>query len=330
MPEFRIAHLSDFHFSTREGHENPLEDLSSKVERIKYCLTHPFPKTFFQSSHQENLSNSLPRRLWEDEDGFDAIIITGDLAASGIGNNLLVAYKYISDPSVPGQLKIPNPFHSIPTVILPGNHDRYTLSLNCPPLQPGGNLFDRIFQAYWPVALGKVQEYAFDYGNPDDSVSIIRVDFSLNNAADVDNNTEKIFGCGRVHEDTLKTLKEKTEALMREENPPLVIWAIHFAPDFPHKLADMELLNDEELLGVANKCGVPLILCGHTHKPDEYISKHSKKTQVICVGTATSVSKFTDGQSFSIVSFNYDAGNITDEVSVSRITPDINNGYVGQ
>lgn len=82
---------------------------------------------------------------------------------------------------------------------------------------------------------------------------------------------------------------------------------MHFPPDFPVAHDELELLNYEELVRAAQKCGVRYLVAGHRHVQRTY-QVGGGSVVVICAGSATSVDVGDAGNSFLDIEVRVSAG----------------------
>jgi 3',5'-cyclic AMP phosphodiesterase CpdA len=263
------------------------------------------------SSHNSDILYDLASFLYEDyEKNFvqhqaapiDAVLLTGDIATTGLTGDLELAFKSIHGPVMPSDplsWSPDNPTlagstgpHRIPLWLLPGNHDR----LRAATLQwyaPGGKLFDTIFEPYWgPVdpttgESPKVREFD-DISRPGLTVKVIAADFNLKHPSHrLGRSFHNQYAQGRVYPEILSELVDKTMmATRRIKGPRAILWAIHFPPKFPGIAHAMQLIDERALIDAARHCRVNAILSGHTHEAVRYTSPGTTY-DVFCCGTTT-------------------------------------------
>jgi 3',5'-cyclic AMP phosphodiesterase CpdA len=305
MPLIRILHASDLHISTRPDVIGAPDYISAGmyVDLLKAEAV--------VSSYSPDILYHLAEFLYEDyTDNFvghaaapvDAVLLTGDIATTGLSSDLQLAFKAADGPALHSDALMWAPDNptlagstgrmKIPLWLLPGNHDR----LRAHPIYwyaPGGYMFDTIFEPYWGpldthTKLGpKVREYG-EIRRLGLSVVILAADFTLKS---IDHRSGLMFynqwAQGRVYPEILDELVQKTlDAKRRIRGPLAVLWAIHFPPKFPRLPQAMQLINEQDLIDAAARCGVSAMLAGHTHEPVWYRTPGSS-CDVFCSGTTT-------------------------------------------
>ena len=302
MASVRILHASDLHIAAAPN-------IYSPVDR-------PTPGTIVRGLRNRTLASSYDPSILlhlakfaytqASTDKLDAVLLTGDISTTGSIEDLEKAREFIQDPVEPG-LGWQNKFGEArlrdlkaPVWILPGNHDRY---MTTPiPFSPGGDSFDRIFNAEWQGP-GKKYQPIKKAGL---TVTVIAADFCLRTWLESDGMTGWI-GQGKVHADEgdiLDQLEDATGALEADERQ-CVIWAVHFPPAYPRVPRNLELLNSELLIQRANRCGVKAVLAGHTHEALKY-RRANMKFDVFCAGTASQAFA-PEGNHFRIIEISTDA-----------------------
>lgn len=233
-----------------------------------------------------------------DGESLDAVVITGDLATTGLAPDLEKARIFLEGTSVFDQ-SIAGV--SAQMLLLPGNHDRFVYTGRGFLFSPGGKDFDSVFKDHWsgPVKVCDVLRNEQDRL----SVLIIAADFGL---ASPQHSTWPLLKLnrlaqGRVYQEILKKLEEKTKEAQEGERTlngrtPVTLWAIHFPPYFPYKNAGRAgrvldrltkgLIDENHLIASARRHNVSAILAGHTHEADDYPAG-DYQIRVLCAGTAT-------------------------------------------
>lgn len=313
MITFRIAHLSDLHFSTVTHRLNPWEAEEAIRQRAAAVMAelrrnrggNRISQVLYPSTFEPDVAISLLRRLAGELPELDALIVTGDLATTGHSDDMQVARNYFAgsipidwDPAAvtppPSLLE-----NSIPILTLPGNHDRYEGIA----LIPGALSYERLFGKYWDLDRGHAYSFEESAGGArvratalqkgSFGLGIVLGDFSLAAASDGEGLTGYI-GQGRVAHEILEAMLNATDALRTEaseqEVKSSIIWAIHFAPSFPDTPNTLRLINEQSLLSAAAANGIPLVLCGHTHEPREYVHASTPQVRILCSGSSTGTS----------------------------------------
>lgn len=237
----------------------------------------------------------------------DAVIMTGDIATTGVVEDLRTAGYFIKTPPdarLGSQSLLRGPTlrgANCHVWLLPGNHDRYQGF----GYFPGGKQFDVEFAAEWR---GPVQSYR-PIITSDLSVAVIAADFTLHSVSDSDRLLGWL-GQGKAHIRVLDRLEAETRRVagqcrLQSTAPLCIIWAVHFPPDYPRNSKYLKLLDGDMLIQRANGCGVRAILAGHTHDPVKY-RRPAMKFDVFCAGTTTQAFA-PEGNHFRIIEIGVDA-----------------------
>jgi 3',5'-cyclic AMP phosphodiesterase CpdA len=82
------------------------------------------------------LAHAVAEFVYTERNGLDAIIITGDLATTGLPADLLPAERYVTEACTDKWLtsrQAPSlASHDLPIFLIPGNHDRYQDEVGTP------------------------------------------------------------------------------------------------------------------------------------------------------------------------------------------------------
>jgi predicted phosphodiesterase len=233
-------------------------------------------------SYAPDLAERVAFFVYNNAADLDGIIISGDVATTGLSEDLRVAHEFVAAPSdtwldARGRPTLSGANSWI--FVLPGNHDRYE---DCGG-DAGCNRFNDVFSNFWgsqhPYVNHKVIEKGGAY------LAILGADFCLRRNSDADSpqNMYK-YGQGRVYTDVIEELKKRTEHLRCRFCDIVPIWVVHFLPvygcDETLKLIDHSLFLEQALAH-----GIQLILAGHTHESKIYYSKDG--LTVACAGSAS-------------------------------------------
>jgi 3',5'-cyclic AMP phosphodiesterase CpdA len=246
------------------------------------------------SSFDPKLLFCLCNFIEEEDPALDAVIVTGDLATTGLQVDLEKGLEFLEGGSVQSISTT-----SAAKLLLPGNHDRYRYTGKGFLYAPGDTLFDTTFQNYWK---GPVQAYE-PLRNADGlSVIIIAADFSLQSEHDCTLPLLKLsrLAQGRVYPCLLKELVRLTKQLKANERKdgytPVIFWALHFPPFFVHQDSGRvsqaiygqtkNLIDEKLLIRKAKEERVYAILAGHTHEAQDYETSR-RGVRVLCAGSAT-------------------------------------------
>lgn len=284
MARVQILHVSDLHIS-----KNP--QLPQLNRRSPGNFYNAILQGTYAASHGNGKLKALVELVHDLKSSLDAIVITGDIATTGLDYDLEMALRFVEGPPDAQDIRTSSGFPTIsgaglPIFLLPGNHDRYKLLLRRLGYAPGSRIFHRLFNNHWQ---GDVKTNPIVKG--DLAVGIIAADFSLRRWRDAEwpNVVVNSYAQGRVYQDILDELVEATDTF-QEENADgkevFTIWASHFPPVSPNPESYMKLIDREKLVSSANDCGVSLILSGHTHDPFD-ISSPRMTFRGLGTGSAT-------------------------------------------
>lgn len=303
MSHFRLLHASDLHLSQVP---DPL-DLSGSFGPED-------PPAHF-GGHDASLIKGLARFTHEQEASLDAILLGGDLAATGSEGDLSRAKEFVdgtpgavpwlTDRGQPTLGGLPDPGRIF---VLPGNHDRYATATT----PTGGRAFDRVFAHRWVAGQGaQLYPTLLKEGK---AVQVVGIDLTLQSPGD-GSSSRAAFGQGRCYQEPLRAARHLSELSRRElvqrgavrsEHDVAVIWLTHFAPLFPRVKKTLALLEGELLVYEAARTGVLGLLCGHTHLVQRYEARvEGRPLDVLCTGTAGQRGERLD-TAFQIVSVDFD------------------------
>lgn len=310
MARINLLHISDLHIAKFPERKefSPREFLSPGN----------FKTTARQGTYAASYSTgkleavvSLAHKV---KDSLDAIVITGDIATTGLEHDLEKARVFIEGPPAPEDPRISD--DGIATisglgvkhiVLLPGNHDRYRewrdpLGLFSLGYTPGNRKFHDVFQLHWQndVKTTLVEKDGL-------AVVVCAADFSLRKWHNAHTRQPANWHAqGRIYtKDILPELVSQTQAAradcLQRHLDVVIIWALHFPPAFPNCKSYMKLIDEGHLIAAAKECGVACYLVGHTHKQVAY--PLSGSTYVLCAGSA-SQADVEDGNYCQIISID--------------------------
>lgn len=321
MEKFRLIHISDLHLSVREGWFNAL---SRKGNRLGWALRNLYKgkNIFYPSSFDSSLIQAVTSHLQKISDEIDALIISGDLATTGRDDDLNVAINSLNGqfPSSWGAFPRQAGILSMdfPTIIIPGNHDRYKVTTGL----PGNYRFESIFGKYWDAGQGiSSSEFGGNYVRStvlrkgQETLIICCADFTLYGESDADVSAFSYLGQGVVHSDRLGELQSETQALIgnSDYSDAAVIWVVHFPPYFKGLDPKLVLRLDERLINAAKAEGVTCILAGHTHNQRCY---SVDGVRIYCAGTVCSVDlEYPGRNAFLDLEFEINEGHLVDIVA---------------
>jgi len=311
MARINLLHISDLHIakSPERKEFSPREFLSPGN----------FKTTARQGTYAASYSTgklsavvSLAHKV---KDSLDAIVITGDIATTGLEHDLEKARIFIEGPPDPEDPRLSE--DGIATIsglgvkhiiLLPGNHDRYRewrdpFSLVSLGYTPGNKKFHDVFQRHWQndVKTTFVEKDGL-------AVVVCAADFSLRKWQNAHlPHPANWHAQGRIYtDDILPELVSQTQAArsdcLRRQLEVVIIWALHFPPAFPNASSVMKLLDEQHVIAAANESQVACILAGHTHKQVAYPLPNSS-TYVFCAGSA-SQADVEDGNYCQVISID--------------------------
>ena len=166
-------------------------------------------------------------------------------------------------------------------VVIPGNHDRFH---GHAPYLPNDPAFDGTFRRHWRRS-SRVNTLAVLRHRADSTVlAVIGADFSLRRRRDATTPLVGYLGQGKVYDQTLKALQAETKRVQGKYDAVAILWAVHFAAQFPKLGRALKLIDGSKLLSAAKAMKVQYILCGHTHEASDYPPLSG--VHVLCAGTA--------------------------------------------
>lgn len=333
MPTIRILHASDLHISAQKDMNiSPIDQLT-QLGKVKLNATtllflaswtkralKAFLKKMTASSYEPDVLKRLTLFIYDNarkrkidgkdqvevgDDKIDAVILSGDLATTGIQIDIDKVQRFLSSSidalhpwkNQDGEATLTAV--SIPIWIVPGNHDRFEPTRSVIRFQnlplpkffnPGAPRFDQIidFTLAPATELGAVPDWTS--GPTPVRVVVLGADFSLRQFVDHDG----IYGWlaqGCVYDDIMQQLIDKTEEAkskhkQHNQGALCILWVVHFPPGYPHLSKPHRLLFEGRLTSAANNHGVDAILAGHTHEQVKY-RKPGANFDVLCCGTTT-------------------------------------------
>jgi hypothetical protein len=274
--EFSYIHLSDFHFCAQPSRSNALSlikrDVRGRIDTISTAqamqsqvrnlgvLSLARPASFVPS-----IISGVAQFCFERIRAVDGIIVSGDIATTGMGVDLGVARAFVDEPSAGGfttEANLPTlqaarrPIH-----LIPGNHDRYANNYAV----TNSRSFDFAFENYLRNYDGYVGNWVRK--KRDTFIGFVFADFTLRTRSDATSRVHA-FGQGRVYEDVLDELKQRTFRLKADYPGIVLTWLVHFAPF--ECGAFLEFLDWDKIVAAASAAGVVATMCGHTHQQKKF------------------------------------------------------------
>ncbi|MGN6311718.1 MAG: metallophosphoesterase family protein [Xanthobacteraceae bacterium] len=209
----------------------------------------------------------------------DGIVISGDLATTGMTADIAVAREFVDETAVDGFVSgAARPTLQAaarPVYVIPGNHDRYTNNF----AQTNSRTFDFNFGQYLRNYDGYVGHWVRRKRGL--YIGFVFADFTLRARSDAESRWHA-FGQGRVYEDVLKSLLERTFSLKAKYPGIALNWLVHFAP-FDCGSKFLELIDWSNIASAGREAGVVTTLCGHTHQA---LKLQDGNHIVFCAGSA--------------------------------------------
>jgi 3',5'-cyclic AMP phosphodiesterase CpdA len=280
-----LLHLSDLHLAIEAG-RNPLGPDAPRIETLSRALG--LNNRVF-GTYNKDIARAAADFTFKYHKQFDAIIITGDIATTGVVEDLRVAETFVDGPAIRGVSAHENmptiAASELPIFLIPGNHDRYDTVYG----GPGGKKFDQVFKKYWPP--GKRVHYV-TFEGAEDRLAVVGADFSLRSSFSASPpGPLGWLGQGKVDRKILRSLVETTQGIQRQFPRIGIIWSIHFPPRAPGVSNTLRLIGAEFLIESAKKCNISHIISGHIHSDLSYsLGTRSFPLTVHCAHSVCSAS----------------------------------------
>lgn len=304
---FRLCHISDLHFSKIVGRYNSLEGANGVREKTDAILREllsakgSVKRALYPSTFNKDVALQLLRQVVDESHRSDLVVVTGDIATTGIREDLSVGLEYfrgrLHSKWCPGYPELSVSLLENAVIFLPGNHDRYDgLALG-----PGSGEFEEVFGALWDRECGVNYDLHCVKGRSRIKVCtlekdgaglvIVSADLSLTHQ----NEGVGMFGyVGQGSAQLIEQMLDATKTTLQEAEsariPVAVVWAVHFPPIFPGLKPELKLLNEAEFVSAAESVGVQVIMAGHTHEALCYTVGQSSSVNVVCCGSSCGMS----------------------------------------
>jgi 3',5'-cyclic AMP phosphodiesterase CpdA len=266
MAIFSLLHMSDLHLGRDSTKISIFDD--RVIRNWRQIIGPNLSRVGLQHTHCSTLAQEVARTIWDQSFRLDALIISGDIATTGMYQDLLAGLQFIAARPNARKRHLTSLgegtiFNSDgPEVLLmPGNHDRFHDSFGT----PGSPNFETVFFNYWDKS-DRVKATVLMDDESEDHLAVVLADFSLRKIGDA---SPPVYfpGQGLAHEDVLKKLILKTKHIRIEHKKAGVIWVIHFPPsatdsDYSESLM---LLGYRDVLRAAMVNNISIILSGHIH-----------------------------------------------------------------
>jgi predicted phosphodiesterase len=245
-----------------------------------FSLRHLLPRVqeigILPSSYSDEIFEIAAKFIFDLNEQFDLIGISGDVATIGTNDSLTAAYDYVASPYGNDYLTT----KSCPTLggdasrlfLIPGNHDRYKNML----ADTGSVLFDRIFKKFWNTKTGVTSRVLAKEGN---HLGIVAGDFCLRSNDDASGFDR--YGRGKAYDDVVAAMIQETSRIRRTYKLSDVIWMVHFPPTGTPAI--LELIDGYHLEGAAISSKIPYIIAGHLHSNTVFRTQYG--TPLICAGS---------------------------------------------
>ena len=303
MPRFNYIHLSDTHLCVQPNRRSAQQLIRRNV---RYALdtawqqshTLGFLSVIRPASYLPEIAAGAAQFCFERFQILDGIILTGDLATTGIITDINAAHSFVTAPATAGfyaGLRTPTlGFMGADIYVVPGNHDKFSDSKGTPNCKN----FELTFEANMPNLNSGVGHWVVQKQSK--HLGFVYADFCLQSRLDAEDKVVGAFGQGRVYEDVYSELTKRTLQLRGSFRNIPIVWIIHFAPfDCGYGL---KLNEFDKLVQGALRLKVAATLCGHTHKA----SKTTYDDHVIyCGGSAGCVDSENDSR-IHVIQFDVD------------------------
>lgn len=332
METFRLLHISDLHLSAK--HIGWINEFSAKTGFVPGWLLRQLfsgKNVFYPSTFDQDIAIAAARHISRQAYQVDALIASGDLATTGSELDLNAARDFLlgnlpTTWSANRYLRYPLIQPGMPTIIMPGNHDRYKTDA-ASWLQPGCANFENVFGPEWNLtahqndlithALPGLKEVRlFKLTKGAEQLLIFCIDFTLRARADADGAFGWV-GQGKAYDDIIARLTEYI--LMHKEqhgSNDAICWVTHFPPakpDGPATRDILRLLDENHLLKAADDCQVDFMMAGHLHEQRQYsMNSDTHSTAIFCAGSMCSVEKDEDDlNGFLEIEFDIHGGKVS-------------------
>jgi 3',5'-cyclic AMP phosphodiesterase CpdA len=294
LAQFSYIHLSDTHLCV-QNRRNVLHllqrDLHNRLDTAFQQARSLGLGSFLRpASYAPEIVAGVAQFCFERAAVVDGLIVTGDLATTGIATDVNAALRFVASPAAAGFYSAPRS----PTLgfvdgrviqIIPGNHDKFDDDLG----SPNGRNFELRFSSYIPNFSSGVGHWIDEKQGK--RLAFVLADFALLSRLDATDPMAGVFGQGRVYQTVLDELRDRTLLLRRRTPDISVVWIIHFAPyDCGHTI---KLLDFNRFVDAAVSLRIVATLCGHTHRSLKVVVDHHT---IYCGGSAGCVDKEHDAR----------------------------------
>jgi 3',5'-cyclic AMP phosphodiesterase CpdA len=285
---WRIAHVSDLHFCVTPRRANlwkliklRIREANGEVSRIDSTVA---PAVWLPDSHCPEIAEFLARKIFRIRNQIDLLLISGDIATTGLPEDLRIGLRYVSNR--PANQYFGADWHAtvrsgtFPILLMPGNHDRFRSTNG----ESGSRTFDLIFDEYWGRNDPNISTTILN--RPDKApLAIIAADLTLRADSDADAPTRWMrYGQGYAYEDIVEKMVRKTNELRERFSGIGVIWAVHFPPskECGGFCGYLQLRYHNRIIEAAHSSNIKTILAGHVH---ERKTIRLGELDIICAGS---------------------------------------------
>jgi predicted phosphodiesterase len=287
MSDFRLLHVSDFHFSIWPSQRHWYEIFSqtpwASISQYEQGKLRNFP-----TGYSPQIASIAAKVIFEMRSQFDLLAITGDvattegcLASAREFTHSMAQFKWLNSEYAP-TLQAANKA----MILLPGNHDRYKDNSGA----PGGTHFNVVYQDEWRKPHRYVNHRVIEKDG--EALACLAVDFCLRKEQDAGKPYRvNRWGRGKAYDDAIKNLETRTKAIRRRIKNVTVIWLAHF-PAMSSTPSKYRLNDARAFIAAADRQQIPLILSGHLHKnriAEVSANILSKRIPILCAGSMTAV-----------------------------------------
>lgn len=282
-----LVQISDLHFCATPRRANLWKYVKLRLEEThkdaRRLTSEVAPVIFLPESHCPELAEFLARKIFSIRDQIDLLLISGDIATTGLTEDLNIGLGYVANPQVnlhfgaDGNASLRSDAFRI--LLMPGNHDRFRNTSG----ESGCRTFDLTFDEYWGESDPEISA-AILTGSDEDPLSVIVADFSLRSDQDstVPNRWMR-YGQGFAYPDIVEKMVTKTAQVRKKWERSGVIWVTHFPPSedggfFGYR----QLRYFERVVDAAISNDIKLILAGHIH---ERKTIELSDLKIICAGS---------------------------------------------
>ncbi len=289
MAVFSAIHISDLHFGADPRQSNFKTFLDHhRAQGGARGLGRSARGIYRQTTHDPDIAASAAKFLLDRFSPRLLLLLSGDIAATGMELDLKAAFEFLDGPAGPrvkhmtAALSATIADGHFDVFLVPGNHDRYIGNTG----MPGGTAFDRLSRHHWGNPNPRVVTRIVEDDETGSHLAIVAADMCLPRSSWFRNLSASHYGQGQATTEVVALLCHRTDELRRDYENIGVCWMIHFPPTLnAGDVSDELKLIDSNLVEqAANKCDIRLIISGHIHRPSIF---RAGSLEVECAGSAT-------------------------------------------